>query len=138
MKEVSLKKRKTPRESRQDQHHGDFHVAIPTPAPRAHSRVNYKSHSARGFPAPRRGGARASAASAFPLFCSVIGPRLRQVANECPRGMRRGQYGFPHLVTVEETVSALMEKPRGVEVNGRAVIVSGNGFPENLAREALL
>nr|KAF6495578.1 L3MBTL histone methyl-lysine binding protein 2 [Rousettus aegyptiacus] len=29
--------------------------------------------------------------------------------------MRRGQYGFPHLVTVEETVSALMEKPRGVE-----------------------
>lgn len=57
MKEVSLKKRKTPRESRQDQHHGDFHVAIPTPAPRAHSRVNYTSHKCPRLPRPqeRRG-----------------------------------------------------------------------------------
>lgn len=68
----------------------------------------------------------------------MIGSRLREATNEYPRGKRRGQYGFPHLVTVEETVLGLMEKPRGVEVSGRALIVSGKGIPENLAREALL
>lgn len=91
-----------------------------------------------GFPALRGEGARASAAPAFPLSCSVIGPRLWETANECTSGKRRGQYGFLHLVTVEETLLGLMEKPRGVEVRGRGLTVSGKGNPESFARKTLL
>lgn len=66
---------------------------------------------------------------AFPLSCSVIGLQLREAANECGRGERRGQYGFPHLVTVEETELGLMEKPRGIEVRREGLSTTGNGNP---------
>lgn len=41
----------------------------------------------------------------------MIGPGLWEAANECARGEQRGQYGFPHLVTVEETVRSHGEAP---------------------------
>lgn len=41
-------------------------------------------------------------------------------------------------MTVEETVLGLMEKPRGVEVRGRGLLVTGKGNPESLARWAFV
>lgn len=68
----------------------------------------------------------------------MIGPRPLEAAYECAPAERRGQYGFLHLVTVEETVLGLMEKPRGVEVRGRGLLVTGKGNPESLARWAFV
>ncbi|XP_037587925.1 lethal(3)malignant brain tumor-like protein 2 [Cebus imitator] len=44
-------------------------------------------------------------------YYSVIGPRLREAANDFSHGERRGQYGFLHLGTLGETELGLMEKP---------------------------
>ena len=117
---------------------GDFHVAIATPPTSRAPRGTTSPVSVRGFPLSRGGGAQGSAEPALPLSCSVIGPRLWEAANECSRREQRGQYGFPHLVTVEETVLSLMEKPRGVEVRGRGLLVTGKENPESPARWALL
>lgn len=64
----------------------------------------------------------------------MIGPCLWEKANECAQEERRGQYGFLHLVTVEDTVFGLMEKPRGVEVRGSGLTVTEKRNPQSLAR----
>ena len=79
-----------------------------------------------------------SAEPAYPFSWGVIGPRLWEAANDCTRVEPRGQYGFLHLVTVEETVLGLMEKTRGVEVRGRGFLATGKGNPESLARATVL
>lgn len=95
--EVSAEKRGLPQCRR------DFHIAIAThPSTRTH-RGTTSPTSTRGFPAPPGAGARASAEPAFPFSCNVIGPRLWEAANDCAQEEPRGQYGFLHLVTVEET-----------------------------------
>lgn len=68
----------------------------------------------------------------------MIGLRLSEATNECVRGKPRGQYGFLHLVTVEETVLSLMEKTRGLEVRGRALNVTGEENPRTFPGDPYL
>lgn len=56
------------------------------------------------------------------------------VTNEHTLGERRGQYGFLHLVTVEEIDFGIMEKSRGTEVRGEGLSPAGKGSPERLPR----
>lgn len=59
------------------------------------------------------------------------------VANEHTLGEQRGQYGFLHLVTVEEIEFGIMEKSRGTEVRREGLRASGKGNLERLTRRTL-
>lgn len=70
----------------------------------------------------------------FLFPASRLARSLGAAANEHTLGERRGQYGFLHLVTVEEIEFGIMEKPQGTEVRGRGLSPSGKGSSERLTR----